>query len=78
MLPPVLLDIQPGQTVVDMCAAPGSKTAQIIELLRGQGCVVANDVDTNRAFMLIQQLHSLPMPTLQPGIRASQFHRCDK
>lgn len=57
MLPPVLLDIQPGQTVVDMCAAPGSKTAQIIELLRGQGCVVANDVDTNRAFMLIHQLH---------------------
>ncbi|OTF82850.1 tRNA (cytosine(34)-C(5))-methyltransferase-like protein, partial [Euroglyphus maynei] len=33
MIPPLLLDIKPGQTVLDMCAAPGSKTAQIIEML---------------------------------------------
>ena len=33
MIPPLLLDIQPGHTVLDMCAAPGSKSAQLIELL---------------------------------------------
>ena len=33
MIPPLLLDIKPGQAVLDMCAAPGSKTAQIIEML---------------------------------------------
>ncbi|RWS29108.1 tRNA (cytosine(34)-C(5))-methyltransferase-like protein, partial [Leptotrombidium deliense] len=33
MIPPLLLDVRPGQTVLDMCAAPGSKTAQIIEML---------------------------------------------
>lgn len=31
MVPPLLMDIQPHQWVLDMCAAPGSKTAQIIE-----------------------------------------------
>lgn len=31
MIPPLLMDIQPHQWVLDMCAAPGSKTAQIIE-----------------------------------------------
>lgn len=31
MVPPLLMDIKPDQWVLDMCAAPGSKTAQIIE-----------------------------------------------
>ncbi|KAF3929779.1 hypothetical protein ABW19_dt0206487 [Dactylella cylindrospora] len=31
MIPPLLLDVQPHHTVLDMCAAPGSKTAQLIE-----------------------------------------------
>lgn len=33
MIPPLLTDIRPGMTVLDMCAAPGSKTCQMIELL---------------------------------------------
>ena len=34
MIPPLLLDIRRGQTVLDMCAAPGSKTAQLLEYLK--------------------------------------------
>ena len=33
MIPPLLLQVKPGHKVLDMCAAPGSKTAQIIEAL---------------------------------------------
>ncbi len=33
MLPPILLDPQPGETVLDICAAPGSKTSQIAALM---------------------------------------------
>lgn len=33
MIPPLLMDIKPGMTVLDLCAAPGSKSAQIIEML---------------------------------------------
>lgn len=33
MIPPIVLDVQPGHRVLDLCAAPGSKTAQIIEFL---------------------------------------------
>lgn len=35
MIPPLLLDVQPGMTVLDMCAAPGSKSAQLIEMIHG-------------------------------------------
>lgn len=33
MIPPLFLDIQSNHYVLDACAAPGSKTAQIIELM---------------------------------------------
>jgi len=33
MIPPLLMDIKPGMTVLDLCAAPGSKSAQLIEMI---------------------------------------------
>lgn len=33
MIPPLLLDVRPGMIVMDLCAAPGSKSAQLIEML---------------------------------------------
>ena len=35
MIPPLLMDIKPGMTVLDVCAAPGSKAAQLIEMVHG-------------------------------------------
>lgn len=35
MIPPLLMSIRSGMTVLDMCAAPGSKTAQLIEMVHG-------------------------------------------
>ena len=35
MIPPLLMDVKPGMTVLDLCAAPGSKAAQLIELVHG-------------------------------------------
>ncbi len=40
MIPPLVLDVQPHHKVLDMCAAPGSKTAQLIEALHAQEGVV--------------------------------------
>ncbi|CDS09206.1 hypothetical protein LRAMOSA10566 [Lichtheimia ramosa] len=63
MVPPLLMDIQPHHWVLDMCAAPGSKTAQIIEAVHAndqlnelpKGLVVANDADYRRSHMLVHQ-----------------------
>jgi len=49
MVPPVVLNCQPGDRVLDMCAAPGSKTTQILENLGPQGSLVANDANFKRA-----------------------------
>lgn len=63
MLPPLYLQIQPDDMVLDMCAAPGSKTSQMLEMIYqkgktlGNGCVIANDADYSRAQMLIHQIN---------------------
>jgi multisite-specific tRNA:(cytosine-C5)-methyltransferase len=37
MIPPLVMDLRPGMTVLDMCAAPGSKAAQLLEMVhRGE------------------------------------------
>lgn len=48
MIPPVVLAPKPGELVLDMCAAPGSKASQIAALMGNEGLLVANDVDYER------------------------------
>lgn len=43
MIPPVVLEPEPGEIVLDMCAAPGSKASQIAQYMQNKGVLVAND-----------------------------------
>ncbi len=57
MLPPALLDVQPGQTVLDMSAAPGSKTTQMAATMQNTGVLVCNDMQEKRLWTLKTGLH---------------------
>lgn len=57
MLPVTLLDPQPGEIVLDLCAAPGSKTTQIADALQGRGVIVANDMQEKRLRTLVSALY---------------------
>jgi len=52
MLPPLVLDLEKGQRVLDMAAAPGSKTTEIAALLRNTGWIVANEASPRRVDFL--------------------------
>lgn len=43
MVPPLVLDPQPGESILDLCASPGSKTTQISQMMENRGLVIANE-----------------------------------
>ncbi|KAK7359006.1 hypothetical protein VNO77_00949 [Canavalia gladiata] len=63
MVPPLFLDVHSDHFVLDMCAAPGSKTFQLLEIIHQStkagslpdGMVIANDLDVQRCNLLIHQ-----------------------
>jgi len=52
MVSPVVLDPKPGEWVLDLCAAPGSKTTQIASMMENRGLLVANDPANTRVASL--------------------------
>lgn len=51
-----LLNPQPWELVLDLSAAPGGKTTHLASLMQDEGLLVANDVDTKRAWLLAENL----------------------
>ena len=52
MVPPLVLDPKPGEAILDLTAAPGSKTTQTACLMKGEGRIIANDNNQIRFFKL--------------------------
>ena len=48
MLPPIALDPKPGERVLDLCAAPGGKSAQLSLMMQNRGTLVVNDLSFAR------------------------------
>ena len=57
--PAALLDVQPGEKVLDLCAAPGGKSSQLAAALAGQGLLVANEYAAPRAQVLKHNLERM-------------------
>lgn len=48
MVPPIVLNPKEGENVLDLTAAPGSKTTQMAALMNGKGYILANELDKLR------------------------------
>jgi NOL1/NOP2/sun family putative RNA methylase len=56
MTPASRLPVEPGDRVLDLCAAPGGKATELAARLKGKGVLVANDISLSRSRALLHNL----------------------
>jgi len=56
MLPIIALKPKPDETILDLCAAPGSKTTQIAAEMKNIGLIIANEIHLGRIKILASNL----------------------
>ena len=78
MLAAHALQVAPEMRVLDMCAAPGSKTSQIAAKMENRGMLVANDRSRKRLYRLREILQRQGATNVEilcgPGERLGQTH----
>jgi 16S rRNA (cytosine967-C5)-methyltransferase len=71
----LLLAPQPGETVLDACAAPGGKATHLAELMRNQGTVTALELDASRIAKIRENGRRLGTTIIAPAQGdASKYH----
>jgi len=59
MMPPLVLQPKENEIVLDLCAAPGSKTTQMAMMMKNKGTIIANDVKFDRLKVLSTNLERI-------------------
>lgn len=63
-----LLAPNPGQTVLDLCAAPGTKTTHLAELMRNEGRLIATDSSESRLKLVPQNAERLGLSIIETAV----------
>ena len=76
-----LLDVKKGDRVLDMCAAPGGKSAQIASLLGGTGLIWSNEIVKSRAQILLSNFERMGISqgvvsSCHPDILSKKLEGC--
>ncbi len=56
MLPVLVLNPKPNETILDLCASPGSKTTQMAAMMKNLGVLIANEIKMDRMKILASNL----------------------
>lgn len=62
MLPAAVLNPQPGEMILDLCASPGGKSTQIGLRMAGEGLLISNEPMPKRAAILSRNMERMGIP----------------
>ena len=79
MTPASFLPVEPGEKVLDLCAAPGGKTTELGAKLQKKGVLVSNDISISRTKALLRNIELNGIPNIvvlseEPGKLSGRFH----
>ena len=69
MLPVIALDPQRGETILDVCAAPGGKTAFIAEKMNDEGTIYAHDIYAHKIDTIDEQASRLGITSIEASVQ---------
>lgn len=72
-----VLDPQPGETVLDVCAAPGGKSFTIAEMMENRGQVFAFDLHPNRVRLIRNGAERLGLDIITADVQDARVYRDD-
>ncbi len=80
MAPATYLKAQPGEKILDLCAAPGGKSTQIAAAMQGQGLLICNEIHPQRAKILSENIERMGIRNAivvshEPSYLAERFPR---
>lgn len=71
LLAPRILDARPAESVLDLCAAPGGKTAYIAQLMENRGRITAQDRDPSRLDLIRENCARLGVTCAEASVAPS-------
>lgn len=81
LLAPHELDPQPGETILDLCAAPGGKTTYLAQMMRDEGRIVAHDISPDRLKLVQENCIRLGVTCVEgvlPSVLSREPELCDR
>lgn len=72
-----MVDPKPGETIVDLCSAPGSKSTYLAELMKNAGMIISVEVSTERLNLVIENMNRLGIAIMRPLLADGRHYKVD-
>lgn len=75
MLVAPILSPKPGETVIDVCSAPGGKTTHLAQLMQNKGIIYATDIHEHKIALIEENSKRLGIKIIKPSVNdAAEFN----
>lgn len=72
-----LVDPKPGERIVDLCSAPGSKATYMAELMHNEGMIIAVEVSNERLKLVVDNAVRLGIRTIRPVVADGRYYKLE-
>jgi 16S rRNA (cytosine967-C5)-methyltransferase len=72
-----LVDPKPGERIVDLCSAPGSKATYMAELMHNAGMIIAVEVSNERLKLVADNAERLGISIMRPVIADGRYYKLE-
>ncbi len=72
-----LVDPKPGERIVDLCSAPGSKATYMAELMHNEGMIIAVEVSNERLKLVVDNALRLGIRTIRPVVADGRYYKLE-